>query len=139
MSSQELSNMKQSIDELDRKITNILKVVQIYADVVPDACKDTEASSYSQAFSKKIYQMLLQKPLRRQLPKVSQRRGKPTLAVHPLRYMTCQREEMMAKRCSAFLRPSSARNLSHCFYIELGKSQAMTHQRATGDDPLRCS
>ena len=46
--------MKQSIDELDRKMANILKVVQISADVAPDASKGIEASSYSQALSKNL-------------------------------------------------------------------------------------
>ena len=54
MSSQELLIMKQSIDELDCKIANILKVVQISADIAPDASKGTEASSYSQALSKNL-------------------------------------------------------------------------------------
>ena len=52
VSSQELSIMKQSINELDRKMANILKVVQISVDVTPGASKGTEASSYSQALSK---------------------------------------------------------------------------------------
>ena len=46
--------MKQLIDELDRKMANILKVVQISTDVAPDACKGTEASWYSQALSKNL-------------------------------------------------------------------------------------
>ena len=46
--------MKQSIDELDRKMANILKVVKISADIAPDASKDTEASSHSQALSKNL-------------------------------------------------------------------------------------
>ena len=45
-STQELSVMKQSIEDLGRKVANILKVVQISADVAPDASKGTEVSSY---------------------------------------------------------------------------------------------
>ena len=54
VSTQELSVMKQSIDELDRKIANILKVVKISVDVTPDVSKGTLSSSYSQALSKNL-------------------------------------------------------------------------------------
>ena len=47
--------MKQSINELDRKMANILKVVKISADIAPDASKGTEASSYSPSSLKKLF------------------------------------------------------------------------------------
>ena len=59
VSSQDLSIMKQSIDELDRKMANIPKVVQISADVAPDACKGTEANSYFQALSKNLSDVIV--------------------------------------------------------------------------------
>ena len=51
--------MKQSIDELDRKMANILKVVHISADVAPDTSKGTEAILYSQALSKNLSDVIV--------------------------------------------------------------------------------